>query len=107
MKELKRSAAIIRPKRHFVKWANANSLDDREFSFEYFIEHYSLIILTPYYNLLERGRTANRYINWHCEDIFRDQLRGWNKDEETWPKKINSKTFKQWFTVEFVYDVAE
>jgi len=98
--------AVIRPKRQFMKWANSHSLDDREFDMEHFMEYYSLAILTPYYDLYSR-KLAKRYINMLCGQIFEDQLRHWNPDEESWPTGRDKKMFQQFFTIEFVYDVVE
>lgn len=106
MKTVNRSIAIIRPKRHFMKWANSNTLDECEFSFEYFTEHHSFTVLIPYYDILIRNQ-AKRYINAHCGLIFEYQLQRWNPNEKSWPNDRSREVFNKWFTVEYIYDVIE
>ena len=89
-----------------MKWANVNTLDECEFSFEYFLEHHSFAVSMPYYDILSRNQ-AKRYINFHSGLIFDHQLKDWNPDENTWPADRSSELFMKWFTVEYVYDLVE
>lgn len=106
MKRINRSAAIVRPTKHFAEWANIHSCEGREFPLEYFREHTSLVVLIPYYDLTVR-KQAKRYVHFIYGKIFEKQLRRWNPDENTWPKDRSPKIFDRWFVVEFLYDVVD
>ncbi|OJW84511.1 MAG: hypothetical protein BGO69_10990 [Bacteroidetes bacterium 46-16] len=106
MKNANRSVAIVRPKRNFTKWANANSIDGREFSAEYFAKNQSFAVTMPYYDFIVR-ESAKRYINFVCEEIFSYALERWNPNTDTWPEDLGKDMFAKWFTVEYVYNVIE
>lgn len=89
-----------------MKWANANSLDERVYSLEYYTENHSFALIMPQYDLFNR-KSAKQYVNAMCSDFFFYALIRWNSDKDTWPRDLGPDTFNKWFTVEYIYNVIE
>ena len=105
MKEVNRSALVVKWKTPYVEWANG--FDDGGPK------------LNP-----EDNKSANIYLVSETETIgdttailrqvynaiFESELSFWMTNEESWPKDRSFETFLQWFDVEFqemVYDLVE
>ena len=56
------------------------------------------------------GDDPEKLIKKNFKVIFEEELAGWYTDEETWPKKMDLRLFKQWFHVkvhEVVVDIGK
>lgn len=105
MQAMKRSAAIIKPKRPLMKWANAvySELGLSQYPFKYFQENCSVILIPGY--CFERE--ARAYINSRWEQIFEAELVRFCIDEPFWPRDRTKQLFWEWFGAGFhnsVYD---
>jgi hypothetical protein len=90
-----RAALTVIPKKPYIDWAN--SLDDQEPK------------LTP--NAAEWEYTVYlvddvgdedglpEALEKHYAEIFAEELAAWTPDENSWPKQMDAKTFKEWFDV--------
>lgn len=96
MNTINRAIAIIKPKQPFLDWANQLPDADLEATLEEF-QSDCLSILIPESNNDEEARS---YINNIAEDIFEEELRGWDTEEAFWPKDRSSKIFWEWFNVD-------
>lgn len=104
MRMLNRSAILIKPKHKFITWANTYSLEEGEFTREYFEKECGVFFMIPYCLKKEEAR---EYISMLWDDMFTKMLRDWNSNEWSWPKERTKKMFQEWFTVEFCSDVTD
>jgi hypothetical protein len=92
MEIMNRSAITITPKQPFIDWTNALT---PEFPMEINVLGESHTYLT---NL--DFDNAEKHIKKYCKEIFEEELFGIWTDQNDWPKKLDYKTFCDWFHFE-------
>ena len=98
---LNRSAVMVRPKQPFVDWLRSvEELDVPEITLAQLDK---TLYLVPDY---EDPEDAEKVLKKVYDDIFCNELVGWYRDEEMWPKGRTLKMFKQWFDIEH-FDLVE
>jgi len=92
-----RAAIIVRPKVKFVEWVRSADEESRGITAEDIAREPNVYLVDDY----EMDEEKDRLLAEYCEDIFGEELNGWNTDESAWPKTRDLKTFKEWFHVDF------
>lgn len=91
---INRSAVIVRPKQPYVDWAT--SLDDSEIKPKRDGEQ--TIYLIPEYG---DDKESSKILELVYDLIFEQELHGWHRREDAWPKNRSLSLFLDWFDVEF------
>ena len=105
MNEVNRSVIVVRAKEPFLQWLNSLP-DPGKFTLDDVNQDSSAFLLPEYEDDSEMEKLLERYYPF----IFEEQLDGWWRDQDAWPKKRNLKIFKEWFDVDFysmVFDLVE
>ena len=103
---INKAAITVIPKEPFIKWVQSTHPKAEETSAES-IGAYSQVYLV---DASEDGDDPEKLIKRNFKVIFEEELAGWYTDEETWPKKMDLRVFKQWFHVkvhEIVVDIGK
>lgn len=95
MNLVNRSVLIVKPKQPLVDWLN--SLDEPPLTLEECQQDPTAYLIPE----VELEGDKQNYLKEHFSEIFEQELASWSRDEETWPKNRNLKTFRQWFDVSF------
>ncbi len=93
MKILNRYALIVRPKQPFVDWVNFACADDHKVTLED-VRDEPDVFLWPE---IEDPKEQEEYLKEKCQTLFKHFLTGWCTDEDTHPKDLSWKHFKEWF----------
>ena len=92
---------VVRSKQPFVDWLRSvEELDVPEITLAQLDK---TLYLVPDYEDPEDAEKVQKKV---YDDIFCNELVGWYRDEEMWPKERSLKMFKQWFDVEH-FDLVE
>ena len=105
MKEVNRSLVVVKPKQPYVDWANSFMDDDKVQSIESFHCDCNAYLIDE----IEEDGDEERILKKIYRRIFVEELHAWMRDEDTWPKKRDYPTFRNWFDVEFhslVFDLG-
>ncbi|MGN6803780.1 MAG: hypothetical protein ACTHJN_17905 [Ginsengibacter sp.] len=89
---INRNAIIVKPKQPLLDWVNSIYPESP-------IE--TLNVGTVY--LVNSGdsiQEVERWLQKNFDNIFQNELNGWNTDEKNWPEKRTFKLFKEWFNYE-------
>jgi hypothetical protein len=100
---VKRSIAIIRPKKLFLNWLNGMPDLDFELSLAD-IRVDCTVIMIPEVHEAEEGIA---YIDELAPTLFEMELASWVSDEAIWPKNRTLKMFWEWFEVEIHREVID
>ncbi|MDE2312282.1 MAG: hypothetical protein KGJ93_04340 [Patescibacteria group bacterium] len=103
MYNIDRSAAIIKPKKPFIEWANHVPDADREYTDEVFEKDCTVILIANY----STEKEAREQVNDIWEDIFDYELYSWCTEEMWWPKDRTKEMFWQWFSVEYHSEIID
>ena len=92
MEPVRRVALIVRPKRHYVDWANAIDGSSPGVSLHEARAHPSIYLVTgdP-----DHATCEERYLI----EIFEAELEAWTTDESQWPEDRTGVLFHEWFDV--------
>ncbi|MGN6603609.1 MAG: hypothetical protein ACTHK8_14240 [Ginsengibacter sp.] len=89
---INRNAIIVKPKQPLLDWINSIYPESP-------IE--TLNVGTVYLvNSGDNVEQVERWLQKNFDNIFQNELNGWNTDEENWPEKRTFKLFKEWFNYE-------
>lgn len=97
MKLVNRSYLIVKPKEPYIDWVR--SFDDSVETDDLINQKTIYLVDEPAFDSPEE---INKIIKKVWRDIFISELEAWYTDEESFPKDMTYKTFKQWFDVEYV-----
>lgn len=91
-----RSVAVIKAKKPFLDWLNAQPDNDLDIGLDS-LRADSTVLLIPEFEEPEEGVA---YIDEIYEQLFKMELASWYEDEDVWPKDRSLKAFWEWFDVE-------
>ena len=96
IRQLRRTAIIVKRKEPYIQWANSLDEDGIKLGEEFEPEHTIYLIedMTGYLIDIE-GMIAPHY-----EFIFEEELNSWHRRESDWPARRDFATFLEWFEVE-------
>ena len=101
MNSINRAAIVVRPKTPFFNWARSleGGLPESTEAWEsvYLVE-------------AAENEEATCILRRCFASIFEEQLEGWHRDPDDWPKQRNIALFQDWFdadVVDLVFDLSE
>ena len=100
---INRAALIVRPKQPYVDWANSVD-DDGPRAILQELRTDPSIYLVEIIDFLE---DFDLLIDDTWEWIFREQLNGWMRDPELWPKELTLEMFLKWFDCELATMISD
>ena len=90
---LNRSAIVVKPKQPFLDWLQtADPTSHRLILGD--LSREPTIYLIPE---CDTEADVQQVLSELCEEIFVEQLAGWYRDEETWPRDRSFEVFCRWF----------
>ena len=97
IRQLRRTAIIVKPKEPYIQWANSLDEDGIKLGEEFEPEHTIYLIedITGYLIDIEAMITP------HYEFIFEEELNSWHRHKNDWPARRDLATFLEWFEVEY------
>jgi hypothetical protein len=97
IRQLKRTAIIVKPKAPYIEWANSLEEGGVKLGEDFEPEHTIYLIedMTGYQIDIEA------MIAPHYEFIFEEELNSWHRLERDWPAERDLATFMEWFEVEY------
>lgn len=90
---LNRSAIVVTPKQPFLDWLHTTDAMSAELTLLELIWD-ATIYLVPECDTDEDVVEVLRDL---CEEIFKEQLAGWYRDESVWPQDRSFDEFRRWF----------
>ena len=105
MIEINRSILTVRAKEPFLYWLNSLP-DPVKYTLDEVNYDQSAFLMPEY----EADDKKEILLKKYFKPIFEEKLRGWWQDPDTWPSKMDLKTFNKWFDVEFhsvVFDLVD
>jgi hypothetical protein len=93
MNSINRAAVVVRPKAPFFEWVRS-----LEGGLPETTEPWTSVYLVDAGESEESGRVLRRCF----ASIFEEQLDGWHRSTEDWPKPRTMALFQEWFHVEVV-----
>tara|TARA_B100000315_G_C14222526_1_gene427147 strand:- start:187 stop:525 length:339 start_codon:yes stop_codon:yes gene_type:complete len=97
--------AIIKPKQPFLDWINRLSGPPKEMKLEDIREDCTTLLIPEFGG----NDKALKYVLSKFEELFIQQLEGWDNEDEFWPTNRTKKMFLEWFDVEIhsmVFDLT-
>lgn len=101
-----RVVVILKPKEPFIEWVQQHDDESEKMTAEDIMKEPAAYMLHDY----TMEGEMEQIIKDNYRTLFESELYHWFTDEESWPKKRDMKTFKEWFGVEFhgiVYDLSD
>ena len=89
MRILNRSAVAVTPRQPFLDWLHEADPTSRHLSLRE-VAHEPQIYLIPE---CESNEDVDEVLRDLCEEIFTEQLNGWYRDPESWPKDLSLDVF--------------
>ena len=96
-----RSAVVLKPTQVFLDWLKSVDEDMPELSLAQ-IRSTCTVLLIPEVGEPEE---AVAYLDERFEEVFRNELSGWEVPQDLWPKSMDLVTFWQFFEVE-IHDLV-
>jgi len=102
MKMLNRNAVIVKPRQPYRDWiASLEGSHPDDYDKE--DTEFPVYLLPETWNMLDFQRILKRYF----PIIFAQELYGWARNEEDWPRRRGWRTLCAWFEVEFGSEVLD
>ena len=101
-----RSAAIVIAKQPFLDWLHSVDPTSQHLTLDDLNEDQSIYLLPESESDEQSGKNLRKF----CQEIFREQLEAWWRDQSDWPSDLSFGEFSRWFDYEFhsmVFDVEE
>ena len=93
---INRAGLIVRPRQPYVDWANSMDDDGPRADLRKLREEPSIYLVEVVDLLEDFPVLIDKYWAW----VFREQLNGWMRDPELWPKELTHEMFLEWFDCE-------
>ena len=90
---LNRSAIVVKPKQLFLDWLHTADPTSHRLTLGD-LSREPTIYLIP---ACDTEADIQEVLSELCEEIFVEQLAGWYRDEETWPRDRSFEVFCGWF----------
>ena len=103
---INRSAIVVIPKQPFLDWLHRIDSTGKDITLADLANEPSIYLLSECETPNDLIRTLRKV----CEEIFVDQLDGWYRAPELWPKDRSLEVFRVWFDYSFhsiLKDLAE
>lgn len=97
IRQLKRTAIIVKPKAPYIQWANSLDDDGVKLGEDFEPEHMVYLIEDMGDYLVDIEAMIEPYY----EFIFEEELNAWHRRESDWPVNRDLSTFLEWFDVEY------
>jgi len=97
MKLINRSAIIIMPAQPFLDWLHQVDPTSAHLTLTDLRQEPAIYLLPE----CESKDEALEVLGSDISNIFEEQLGGWYRVPETWPKERNLRTFRGWFECSF------
>lgn len=93
MDTLNRSAIIVKAKQPFLDWLHAADPTSRKLTLLDVTQEPTIYLIPE----CDTAEDVAKVLHEFCEEIFDDQLAGWYREPETWPRDRSYDVFCQWF----------
>jgi hypothetical protein len=102
MKDINRSAILVRPKEPYLRWAS--SIDEDAPRQTEILRNRTTVYLV---DDLETPAAERRMLRRVFPLIFEAELAAWHLNESDWPQRRDFKAFQEWFAVEIQSEVFD
>lgn len=96
-----RSAVVLKPTQVFLDWLKQVDEDMPELSLAQIRSNCTVLLVRE----MDEREDAISYIDERFEEVFRNELSGWEVPQSAWPKTMDLVTFWQFFEVE-IHDLV-
>ena len=97
MRFVNRSVLVVLPKQPFLDWLHNADPTSGELTLEILRDDPSVDLLPAHDLEPDLEKCLKRF----CKTIFEEQLDGWYRVKELWPRDRSIKAFKEWFEYRF------
>ena len=97
MRVLNRSVLVVLPKQPFLDWLRAADPTSERLTLEDLRRDASVYLLPARDLEADLEKQLKRF----CKAIFEEQLDGWYRVEELWPRDRSLAVFREWFEYRF------
>lgn len=101
-----RAVIVVRPKTPFVNWLRDTDVEGKDVTEEDIGKERNVYLVHDY----EMDGDKDELIDENYKEIFEAELNARITDQTLWPRKMDLKTFLDWFHIEFhgmVLDLSE
>ena len=88
-----RTAVVVTAKEPFLEWLYSVDPTSHHLTLEDLNRDPTIYLLTE----AQDEEEANAFLAEGCEEIFEDQLDGWYRVRDVWPRDLSLSAFRHWF----------
>ena len=93
---LNRSAIVVKPKQPFLDWLHTADPTNHKLTLGHLAREPTIYLIPE----CDTEADIQEVLSELCEEIFAEQLAGWYRDEETWPRDRSFDVFCYWFELQ-------